>query len=107
MQRIKNLYHFFTALFSSFYFRHPGDKMTVIGITGTDGKTTTTHLVYHILRTAKLPVSFVSTVEANIAGQVIDTGFHVTTPSPFKLQKLISLAYTKGSRYLVLEITSH
>src|SRR3989344_2668070 len=107
MQYLKNLYHFITALLSSFWYRYPGGKMTVIGITGTDGKTTTTHLVYHILTTANLPVSFISTIEANIQGKHLDTGFHVTTPSSFNLSRLIYQAQKAGSRYLVLEVTSH
>ncbi|OGG18043.1 hypothetical protein A3D78_00920 [Candidatus Gottesmanbacteria bacterium RIFCSPHIGHO2_02_FULL_39_14] len=107
MQYLKNIYHFLSALFSSYWYGFPAKKMTVIGITGTDGKTTTTHLVYHILKTANLPVSFISTVEANLQGKHLDTGFHVTTPSPYKLQRLIYQAQKAASLYLVLEVTSH
>ena len=107
IKRLKKIYHFITALASLAYYRFPAKKMIVIGITGTDGKTTTVHLISHILKTAKLPVSFVSSVEASIMGNSIDTGFHVTTPSAFQLQKLIRLALNAGTRYLVLEVTSH
>lgn len=107
MQSIKNIFHLLMGITAGLLYGFPGRKMTVIGITGTDGKTTTTHLLYHILKTAKLPVSFVSTIEANIMGKTFDTGFHVTTPSPFQLQKLIKLAFDKGTKYLILEITSH
>lgn len=81
--------------------------MTVIGITGTDGKTTTSHLVYYILKTAGKKVSLVSTVAAYIGDKIYDTGFHVTTPSPWQLQKLMRDALYHGSEYFVLEVTSH
>lgn len=107
MRKLKNLYHFLVSFLALLLNGHSAKKMTVIGVTGTDGKTSTTHLIYHILKTAGFPVSFVSTVEAKINGVSFDTGFHVTTPSSFALQKLIKKAYISGSRYLVLEITSH
>lgn len=81
--------------------------MTVIGITGTDGKTTTSHLIYHILKNAGKKVSLISTVEAYINGKKYDTGFHVTTPSPWELQRFMSYAQKGGSQYFVLETTSH
>jgi len=81
--------------------------MTVIGVTGTDGKTTTTHLIYHVLVASGKKVSMISTVEAIINGHKYDTGFHVTTPSPFFLQKIMREALNGGSKYFVLETTSH
>lgn len=81
--------------------------MTVIGITGTDGKTTTTNIIYHILKNAGKEVAMISTVEAIIDGKSFDTGFHVTTPSPWNLQKFLRKAVDSGSKYFVLEVTSH
>ena len=107
MQPLKNIYHLLSALLAACLYRFPGKSMTVIGITGTDGKTSTTHMITHILKTAGLPSSFISTVEAKIGDQRTDTGLHVTTPSPFRLQQLMSQAKKAGSRYLVLEVTSH
>lgn len=104
---LKNRLHFLNALAASVYYRFPGRFMTVIGITGTDGKTTTTHLIYSILKEAGIKASMVSTVTAVINGKEFDTGFHVTTPSPWALQKFMSDAYRGGSKYFVLETTSH
>ncbi|MBI4067505.1 hypothetical protein HY407_03905 [Candidatus Gottesmanbacteria bacterium] len=81
--------------------------MTVIGITGTDGKTTTTELVYHILKTAGKKVSMISTVRAVINGKEYDTGFHITTPNSSILQRFFSLAKKGHTEYMVLEVTSH
>jgi len=107
MQTLKNFFHLFNAVLANIYFRFPAKSMTVIGVTGTDGKTTTTHLIYHILKSAHLPVSFISTVEANIMGKTHDTGLHVTTPSPWQLQKLLRTAADSGCKYMILEVTSH
>lgn len=81
--------------------------MTVIGVTGTDGKTTTSHLIYHILKVAGKKVSLVSTVAAYINGKEYDTGFHVTTPTSWQLQRFMREAADGGSEYFVLEVTSH
>ncbi len=61
----------------------------MIGITGTDGKTTTTHLIYHILKSAGEKVSMISTVYGKVGNQEFDTGLHTTTPGPFLIQKLL------------------
>lgn len=103
----KNLVHLLSAFLACLRYGFPGRKMTVIGVTGTDGKTTTSHLIYHILKTANKKVSLVSTVAAFINGKDYDTGFHVTTPSPWQLQRLMSEAWKGGSEYFVLEVTSH
>lgn len=107
MQLVKNIFHFLWAIVASTYYFFPGRKMTVIGITGTDGKTTTANLLFHILKSAGLQVSLISSISAEINGKSLDTGFHVTTPGPWTLQKLMNQALKGGSKYLVLEVTSH
>lgn len=106
-QNLKNLYHLFQAFTANVAFGFPGRKLKVIGVTGTDGKTTTTHLIYHILKEADIRVSMVSSVAAFVGHNQIDTGFHVTTPDPFPLQKLLRRAVDEGSEYAVVESTSH
>ncbi|MBM3283034.1 UDP-N-acetylmuramoyl-L-alanyl-D-glutamate--2,6-diaminopimelate ligase [Candidatus Gottesmanbacteria bacterium] len=103
----KNLFHLFSAVTACLYFHFPGTKMTVIGVTGTDGKTTTVHLIYEILKKAGKKVSMISTIAAIINGKSFDTGFHVSTPSPWALQKFMRQAFDGGTNYFVLEVTSH
>ena len=107
MQKIKNIYHLLKAILANIWYGFPSHKLKVIGVTGTDGKTTTTHLIAHILKTAGKKVSFVSSVYASIGGKESDIGFHVTTPSSFSLQKLLKLSADNRDKYFVLETTSH
>ncbi len=102
-QSLKNIYHLAMAVVANLWFGFPSKKLTVIGVTGTDGKTTTVNLIYHILKTAGKQVSMISSVGAVINSKNYETGFHVTTPSSWKLQKFIK----KAEGYLVLEVTSH
>jgi UDP-N-acetylmuramoyl-L-alanyl-D-glutamate--2,6-diaminopimelate ligase len=92
---------------ASAYYDHPSHKMVVIGVTGTDGKTTTVSLIESILQAAGYKVGMISTVNALIAGEQIDTGFHVTTPDALTIQKYLSQMQKAGLTHVVLEVTSH
>jgi len=107
LQKIKNIYHLFRAIGANLWYGFPSRKLKVIGVTGTDGKTTTTHLIYHILTSLGKKVSMMSTIYAKIGGAEYDTGFHVTTPDSFLVQKLLHRAVQNGDEYFVLETTSH
>jgi UDP-N-acetylmuramoyl-L-alanyl-D-glutamate--2,6-diaminopimelate ligase len=86
---------------------HPGRKLTVIGVTGTDGKTTTTNLIYEILRHSGRPTGMISTVNAVVGEQVLDTGFNVTTPDAPDVQHYLAQMVASGQTHVVLEATSH
>jgi UDP-N-acetylmuramoyl-L-alanyl-D-glutamate--2,6-diaminopimelate ligase len=85
----------------------PARKLTVIGVTGTDGKTTTTNLIYKILLAANIKAGMISTVNAVIGDDVLDTGFHVTTPDAHDVQRYLSKMVEAGLTHVVLETTSH
>jgi UDP-N-acetylmuramoyl-L-alanyl-D-glutamate--2,6-diaminopimelate ligase len=68
------------ACLSAALYGFPARQMTMIGVTGTDGKTTTANLIYQILQAAGIQAGMISTVNALIGAEAIDTGFHVTTP---------------------------
>ncbi|MCX7682041.1 MAG: UDP-N-acetylmuramoyl-L-alanyl-D-glutamate--2,6-diaminopimelate ligase [Anaerolineae bacterium] len=85
----------------------PSRQMTLIGVTGTDGKTTTVNLIYHILRAAGLSAGMVSTVSALIGEEELDTGLHTTTPDPPAVQEYLALMVRSGATHAVLEVTSH
>ena len=104
---IKNIYHFSQALVGALIFLFPSKRLKIIGVTGTDGKTSTVHLIHHILGETGNKVSMLSTVEAKIGDKPLGTGLHVTTPDPFKIQSLLNKMAKAGSEYTVIETTSH
>ena len=108
-QKTKNIYHLLVAILANVFFGFPARRLTVIGVTGTDGKTTTVNLIYHILKESGFSVSMISTTGVIIKGKKYPLGFHVTTPSSFTLQKFIAKAINKNEKenFLILEITSH
>ncbi len=89
------------------WYDFPARKMIVIGVTGTDGKTTTTNLIYTILRTAGLEAGMISTVNAQIGARRYDTGLHTTTPPAEVLQRFLAEMVASGTTHAVLEVTSH
>ncbi len=89
------------------FYGFPARKLTMIGVTGTDGKTTTTNLIYHILQASRLKSGMISTINAVIGEQVLDTGFHVTTPDAPDVQRYLAQMVTGGLSHVVLEVTSH
>jgi UDP-N-acetylmuramoyl-L-alanyl-D-glutamate--2,6-diaminopimelate ligase len=82
-------------------------SMVYIGVTGTDGKTTTTTMIYHLLKELGYKPGLVSTVAAKIGDNDIDTGFHTTTPSAQELHKLLKMMVAEGCTHAVIETTSH
>jgi UDP-N-acetylmuramoyl-L-alanyl-D-glutamate--2,6-diaminopimelate ligase len=107
VRKLKNWYHFLVALLAVVYYYYPARKLTVIGVTGTDGKTTTVNLIYHLLTSAGLKAGMISTIRAKIGEKKVETDFHVTTPNSIKVQRLIHSMANQGIQYLVLEATSH
>ena len=104
---VNYFWHLPKAIFANCIYGFPSRRLKVIGVTGTDGKTTTTNMIYQILRDAGKKVSMVSTINAAIGGRVYDTGFHVTSPDPMMVQEFARKALDNEDEYIVLEVTSH
>lgn len=104
--RLENSRHALTWLAAAFH-AFPARKLTVIGVTGTDGKTTTSNLIHKILIAAGLKAGMISTVNAVIGDEVLDTGFHVTTPDAHDVQGYLAKMVEAGLTHVVLETTSH
>jgi UDP-N-acetylmuramoyl-L-alanyl-D-glutamate--2,6-diaminopimelate ligase len=89
------------------FYGYPARKLTVIGVTGTDGKTTTCNLIYQILLAAGIRAGLISTVNAVIGNETLDTGFHVTTPDAPDVQRYLARMVEADLTHVVLETTSH
>jgi len=104
--QVENSRQALTWLAAAFH-GNPGRKLTVIGVTGTDGKTTTCNLLYQILLAAGFKTGLISTVNAVIGDEILDTGFHVTTPDAPDVQRYLARMVAAGLTHVVLETTSH
>ena len=85
----------------------PGRRLIMLGVTGTDGKTTTASLIHSILLAAGRRAGLISTVNAVIGDESLDTGFHVTTPDALEVQAYLARMLAAGLTHCVLEVTSH
>lgn len=107
MQSIKNIFHFFEALLANLFFGFPSKKAYVIGVTGTNGKTTTTQMIAKIIEESGRKVAISSTINFKIAEKNWVNKTKFTTPSAWKTQKFIKQAIQSGCEFVVLEISSH
>ena len=93
------------ALLAAAFYDHPSQKMPLVGVTGTNGKTTTTHLVEYVLTQAQQPTALLGTLYARWPGHQ-STATH-TTPFAIDLQDQLAQAVTAGCQYGVMEVSSH
>jgi UDP-N-acetylmuramoyl-L-alanyl-D-glutamate--2,6-diaminopimelate ligase len=89
------------------WFGYPSRSVTVVGVTGTDGKTTTCNLIYSILKAARVHAGMITTVNAVIGDESYDTGLHTTTPDAVDVQRYLAQMRDAGTEIAVLETTSH
>ena len=92
------------TLAADFYGR-PSEHMTVIGITGTNGKTTTSYLIESILQAAGLRTGVIGTINYRYGGRIFDNP--VTTPESLDLQRILADMWAAGVTHAVMEVSSH
>jgi len=100
------LYHLSRGVLASLIYGAPGRQIQVIGVTGTDGKTTTCHLISAILEAANYKVGRVTTVDWKIGDEVTENNLKMTTVNPFLLQRLLKKMVEAGCHFAVIETTS-
>lgn len=87
------------------FYGSPSKKMTVIGVTGTNGKTSVTTYLYNALQKMGIPAGLIGTIENRIGREVLKTDR--TTPESLELHRLFDRMAKKGIQYVIMEVSSH
>lgn len=99
-------YHYAQAVIAGAKYHHPARNLRVIGVTGTNGKTTTSFMIWNMLRNAGYKTGLLTTVAWGVDKLTPELD-HMTTADAFTLNERIRKIADAGAEYLVLEITSH
>lgn len=102
--QVKNPRKIMSKIAANFY-ENPSNDLEIIGITGTNGKTTTTQIIDHVLKYNDLSSSSLGTLGFISASGIISTGF--TTPESIELQQILKTIKDGGTNYVPMEISSH
>ena len=103
---ILDTYHWILAQLAAYYYAYPSTKMTVIGVTGTNGKSTTVNLLAHCIEEAGLKVGFATTINFKIGVREWLNEEKMTMLGRFKLQKLLYQMAENDCRYAIIETSS-
>ena len=101
-----DLYHFILAFFGALIYRFPSRELKVIGVTGTNGKTTVVEMISKIFEGAGYKVALVNSIRFKIGEKEWPNTLRMTMPGRFKLQKFLREAVNSGCQYAILEVTS-
>lgn len=107
VRQIEPFGHLLEAVYFSNRYGRPARKLRVIGVTGTNGKTTTCFMIYQMLRAANQSVAIMTTVAYGYNDKITPQAEHMTTVSSALLNKRIKELASKGVEWLILETTSH
>ena len=100
------IYHYLLALLGAFLFGFPSNKIKVIGITGTNGKSTTASICLKVLEAGGYKVATMSSISFKIGEQEIVNDLKMTMPGRFKIQEFLREAVDKKCDYAIIEVTS-
>ncbi|MDD9867754.1 MAG: UDP-N-acetylmuramyl-tripeptide synthetase [Candidatus Campbellbacteria bacterium] len=99
-------YHFFLAVTAGIRFGFPAKKLTVIIVTGTKGKTTTTEMIHRLLKASGLRVALMNGIHFIIRDEIVPNKFNMSVPGRWFIQRFLREAKNKGCTHAVLEMTS-
>ena len=111
MKNLKNSlavpYHRIRGFMAANHYDYPASGMTVIGVTGTNGKTSTCFMIHNILLEAGLKVGLMTTIGNSVDGKFEESPDHMTTSDARTLNKRLAEMRSAGVQYLVIEVSSH
>lgn len=100
-------YHKLQAVVAAFYFRFPAQKLKVIGVTGTSGKSTTVELIHYLIQGAGTKCGQISGIQYRVGEKCIPNKTLRTTVRPWTTQKLLRQMVNEGCEFCVIEVSSH
>jgi UDP-N-acetylmuramoyl-L-alanyl-D-glutamate--2,6-diaminopimelate ligase len=89
------------------FYDSPSKRLTVIGVTGTEGKSTTVYLIFQLLRLMGKRAGFISTVQYSYGGAEQWNPQHQTTPEATEVQRILARIRDEGVKYAIIEASSH
>lgn len=104
--RVKNARFAMSPVSAAFY-GFPARRLAVIGVTGTEGKSTTVYLIWQLLRLAGKRAGFISTVQFSLGGEAERNVEHQTTPEATEIHRKLAAMLANGCEYAVIEASSH
>jgi UDP-N-acetylmuramoyl-L-alanyl-D-glutamate--2,6-diaminopimelate ligase len=100
------IYHFSLAVIGMLIYGFPARKMTIIGVTGTKGKTSTVNFIHKVLNSENEKAGLISTANIKIDEKDFANKYHMSMPGRFVLQKYLKQMKDAGCKYVILEVTS-
>lgn len=93
------------ATMSANFFDNPAKKLKLIGVTGTNGKTSVTYMIKSIIESQGFKTGVIGTIQNLVLDEVIETSN--TTPDAYELNRLFAYMYEKGCEFAIMEVSSH
>lgn len=106
-EKVEPMGHLAEAVLANVRYGFPGRSIKAIGVTGTNGKTTTSFFIYNLLHSAGVKVALLSTVATGVNGKIIPRKIHMTTTNAAELQRSLKSFAKQGVEWVVVETSSH